>query len=172
MIKYIIISTIVFFNLINIVSASEDTNLNNKRITIITPFISCQMRSIQSSMFLSSFTGLYEDATWKITRTASLKIDSDCSKTSFVSYQKLLAQKQDPSSFNDFLIGLTDMFDIFTSVKTNAQAFKVNGNGRKPKIGEIHILPGGYKKIYTKSGKWKTLTSEEYNYRSIVPIKF
>jgi len=162
MIKITFISVIIFIYQIGLVFAENDTV--EQKINSFYPFIYCVVNANKNSLLINSENGPYPKTTFYNYNNAMSYINTRCNNyfgKAKEDIKKLYSNNLE--ELNNLTVGIYTMSAMYTASFANDQALRMTGKDRKPKVGEFHVLPGGYKMIYTKSGNWQTWNKFNHN---------
>jgi len=150
--KIFILSLFLNISHFGIVSASSDRIIDNPDTYAAYSYFFCNYESLKTLETDRNLYGKYQksvaDKMWYHTNAPS----NYC----YIRVNKYLLKKYsaDGKELNSFIKGVIDMTDTYALAAYNLEALKITGKGRKLKAGDIHVLPGGYAKQFTDTGKW------------------
>jgi len=167
MVKLFILLFVVFFSKIEYLSAqnaTESSELSDELPSY--DYFLCAYQKTNFDFTLRTQIGFYEKSVDKIIDYAKLFPLQECLSTRFktftISINKNVFEKYlfVPNGLNDFYQGIIDMTDSYVFATAYLETLKITKKGQLPKVGDIQVLPGGYAKQFTATGKW-----EDYNIR-------
>jgi len=151
--KTLLLSFFILISTIGSLYADSNRTFDDPGLSAVYSYFSCNYQIIKKSETERALDGKYQKSVTDL-MTAKNKIPpNNC----FFKVTKKILKKYstETTSANDFLYGAMYMTNIYALAAHNFEALKVTGKGHKPEVGEIHVLPGGYAKEFTASGKWE-----------------